>query len=177
MLFYIVLTIIGIIFIIFVTLMLINGNKLKVMDLKIKEAEKEASEIIKKRYEIINNINNIMKDKGKENFFADIDKIEADKIDMFELNNELTKYDKSLIELVEYNKEIVFDDEEQEVFDLLDDNNTNRLAIEKYYNDNVTNYNKSIKRFPNQIISATKKYKEKKKFETEKEEIFEILKK
>ena len=103
--------------------------------------------------------------------------LEIDKLNNFELNKELAKFDKIIIELTDYNKEIVFDDQEEESFDKLAKININRLAIEKYYNDNVTIFNKAIEKFPSNIIAKFKKYDEKELFSNEKEEIFEILKK
>lgn len=177
MIFYIVLIVIGIIFLILFSLLIINSIKLKSLNLKIIEAEKNITDVLKEKYELLVNINNIMKTKDKEDFLKDIELIEVDKISNFELNNHLTKYDKTITELIEYNKEIIFDEEEQEEFEKLRKTDLNRLAIEKYYNDNATIMNKLINIFPASIIAKFKKYKEKEIFSNKKEEIFEILKK
>ena len=93
------------------------------------------------------------------------------------LNKELSKFDKTVVELTDYNKEIVFDDTEAEVFENLIKTNINRLAIEKYYNDNVSKFNKLLDKFPSKIISKFRDYSKKELFSNQKEEIFEILKK
>ena len=175
--FYILCGVLGVLFIILFITFVIKGHKLKVMNIKINEAESDISNILNKKFDLLKDINEIMKSKDKEDLFKNIEKIEVDKIDSIELNKELSKYDKIIIELTDYNKEIVFDENEEETFDKLSKVNINRLAVEKYYNDNVVEFNKSINRFPSNIISKFKKYDDKELFENEKEEIFEILKK
>lgn len=177
MLFYIIIGTLGLLFILIFTILLINGNKLKVMNLKIMEAENNISDILKEKYELLNKIKEIMKKKGKDDFLKDLETIDIEKLNNNQLNKELSKYDKTITELIEYNKEIVFDEEEEEIFDKLNKINNNGLAIEKYYNDNASKFNNSISKFPSSIISSIKGYEEKELFENEKEEIFEILKK
>ena len=177
MLFYIIVIAGGILFLIFLILLILKANKLKVMNLKIEAAEKDVTEILKEKYDKLNDINNIMKTKDREDLFKDIETLEIDKFNSIELNKELAKFDKIIVELTDYNKEIIFDAEEEESFDKLAKININRLAIEKYYNDNVSVFNKAIDNFPSNIIAKFKKYDEKDLFLNEKEEIFEILKK
>ena len=104
-------------------------------------------------------------------------KTDIEKLDNFELNKELSIFDKTVVELTDYNKEIVFDDNEEEVFENLIKTNIDRLAIEKYYNDNATKFNKLLDKFPSSIISKFRDYSKKDLFNNKKEEIFEILKK
>lgn len=177
MLFYVIAICGGLLFLILLILFIVKANKLKLMNYKIKEAEKDVTDILNEKYNKLGNINNIMKTKNKEDLFKDLETLEIDKLNNFELNKELAKFDKIIIELTDYNKEIVFDDQEEECFDKLAKININRLAIEKYYNDNVTVFNKAIEKFPSNIIAKFKKYDEKELFSNEKEEIFEILKK
>lgn len=177
MLFFIIMVVIGILFLILFTILLINGNKIKIRNLKIKEAEKNVSELLKQKYDLLCSVNSIMKNKGKEDLFKDLETLEVSKYNNIALNKELAKFDKIIVELTDYNKEIVFDDTEEIVFENLEKTNIDRLAVEKYYNDNVTVYNKLIDKFPSNIISKFKDYDEKELFSNEKEEIFEILKK
>jgi len=51
------------------------------------------------------------------------------------------------------------------------------LGAEKYYNDNVVEYNKLVKCFPSNIVSKIFRYKVKEFYSNETEEIFDILKK
>ena len=175
--FYVLCGGLGILFIIIFIFFIVKGNKLKVMNIKINEAENDISNILSKKNDLLKKINEIMKSKDKEDLLKDIEKLETDKLNNIELNKELSKYDKIIVELTDYNKEIVFDNTEEETFDNLSKINIDRLAVEKYYNDNVVIFNKLINSFPSSIIAKFKKYDEKELFENEKEEIFEILKK
>lgn len=177
MLFYGILIGIGVVFLIIFTLLLVNGYKLKALSIKIEEAEKNASEILKDKYNLLTSIDSIMKSKNKEDLFKDLESIDIEKLDNFELNKELSKFDKVVIELTDYNKEIIFDDTEEEVFENIIKTNIDRLAIEKYYNDNVSKFNKLLNKFPSSIISKFRNYSKKELFSNKKEEIFEILKK
>ena len=177
MIFGIILSVVGVLILIIFTLFIIRGNKLKVINLKITEAEKDVSEILKDKYNLLCSVDSIMKNKGKEDLFKELEGINLEKLSNIDLNKELAKFDKLVLEVTDYNKEIVYDETEEEIFDKLNKTNINRLAIEKYYNDNATLFNKLLDKFPSGIISKVKKYKEKELFSNEKEEIFEILKK
>ena len=52
MLFYGIMIGIGVIFLIIFTLLLVNGYKLKSLSIKLEEAEKDASEILKDKYNL-----------------------------------------------------------------------------------------------------------------------------
>ena len=177
MLFYIIAIVCGVLFLLLLTIFLIKGNKLKLLSLKINEAEKDVSEVLNSKYEELKTINEIMKKKDKEDLLKEIETLNIESINNIELNKELSKYDKAIIEITDYNKEIVFDEDEEKEFDKLAKIDVNRLAIEKFYNDNVTKYNAETSKFISNIISKFKKYKKKELFSNEKEEIFEILKK
>ncbi len=177
MLFYIIAIVCGVLFLLLLTIFLIKGNKLKLLSLKINEAEKDVSEVLNSKYEELKTINEIMKKKDKEDLLKEIETLNIESINNIELNKELSKYDKAIIEITDYNKEIVFDEDEEKEFDKLAKIDVNRLAIEKFYNDNVTKYNAETSKFISNIISKLKKYKKKELFSNEKEEIFEILKK
>ena len=177
MLFYIIMISLGIILLIIISLLLTNGYKLKSLDIKIEEAEKNASEILKEKYDLLVSVDSIMKSKDKEDLFLNLETIDINALNNLELNKELSKFDKVILELTDYNKEIVYDENESQIFENLVKSNINRLAIERYYNDNVIKYNKLLNKFPSSIIAKFKKYSKKELFENEKEEIFEILKK
>ena len=177
MLFYIIVIGLGVIFLVFFTLLLINGYKLKSLNIRIEEAENDVSETLKEKHALLTSIDSIMKSKDKDDLFQGLDTININDLNNIELNIELSKYDKVIVELTDYNKEIVYDDNEQQIFESLAKTNIDRLAIEKYYNDNVTKYNKLLNSFPSSIIARFRDYNKKELFKNEKEEIFEILKK
>ncbi len=154
----------------------INYNKFQNAIIKISEAEENINILLKKRLELMLRIKNFIEDK-KENYkFSGLDKVEKQELNTFELNNELDKYNKKILEITDYDKDIIFDDDEMLVIKELYNLNTECLASERYYNDNVVTYNNLIKCFPSNIIAKICKYKFKDFYSNEKEEIFEILK-
>ena len=174
---YVVLSIIILFVAIIFTVMIVTKNKFQVLVIKINEAEENIELLLKEKYSLLVNVCNVMKNKNNDNSFEGIESLNIDELDHFELNENLSKYDNSVIELSEFNKDIEFSDEEKLLFDKLADNNVNCLATMKYYNDNVTKFNSLIESFPSSIVAKFKKFKSKNLYKNEKEEIFEILKK
>ncbi len=174
---YIVLCILIIVTAVLFAAFAIAKNKFQVSIVKINEAEENVGLLLKEKYEQLVEVGKLIKKKTKENTFEELETIEIDKINNFELNSELSKYDNNIIELIEFNKDIDFNEKETEVLDNLNNVNVECKAVMKYYNDNVTIYNELLNNFPANIIAKFKGYKEKKLYTNEKEEIFEILKK
>lgn len=176
MLIYIILAIITLLLVV-VFLYIVNYNKFQVAIIKISEAEENINILLDKKFELLVRISKFLENKKEKNKLSGIEKLDKNDLNTFDLNTELDKYNKKLIEITDYDKEVVFDDKEKKVLDELSSVNIDCLAAEKYYNDNVTIYNKLIKCFPSNIVSKICKYKLKDFYSNEKEEIFEILKK
>ena len=155
----------------------INKNKFKLINIKIKNAEENIKQILNDKYQNLAKIRDLMKEK-KEDYtvFDELADINCDELDSFELNNKLSKYDTNVIEIIDYEKEIVFDEEEQKVFDDYSNINVSCTAAIKYYNDNVEIYNKLISSSPTRLFAQLSHYKKKEIYTSEKEEVFEILK-
>ena len=164
---------------IFVAILVANMNKFKEMNTKISIAEDDANQLLQKKLDLLININECVnkKIKDKENDLSSVIELKATNLDKFQLNTELSKYDKTILELTDFNKDIEYNDDELEIFDELADTSIKCLSVEKYYNDNVTKYNSLVKAFPASFVAKLKHYKSKVLFTNEKEEIFEILKK
>ncbi len=174
---YIVLCIVIIVLAIIFALFVIAKNKFQVSIIKINEAEENVGLLLKEKYENLIEVGKLIKKKTKENAFEELDSIDINSLNNFDLNTQLHKYDNTVLELVEFNKDISFTDKENETIDKLNNTNVECVAVMKYYNDNVTIYNELLNNFPANIIAKFKGYKEKKLYTNEKEEIFEILKK
>lgn len=177
MLIYIILGIVIVFLAIVFCIYVINYNKFQVSIIKISEAEENIGLLLKEKYQILLKIDSLMKQKNKDNAFDEINKLSIDEMNKFDLSKELSKYDKNVFEIIDYNKDIEFVDEECKVFDEFENNNVECMAAEKYYNDNVVIFNRLVNCFPSNIIAKFKKYKNKDFYSNEKEEIFEILKK
>lgn len=156
---------------------IVHYNKFQVAIIKISEAEENINMLLNKKLELLIRINKFIEEKKAESKLVGIEKIEHKNLNNFELNTELDKFNKKIIEITDYSKEIVFEDNELSVIEELSQINIECLAAEKYYNDNVVLYNKLVKCFPSNIVGKICKYKIKDFYSNEKEEIFEILKK
>ena len=176
MLLYIILSIILILVCLFVTLHIVSKNKFNVKTIKIEEAENELTSLLNNKLDLMQKINKAVKKKTKEDYLEGIDSIKGDGLSNIELHKELSKYDKPLIELIEFNKDIKLTEKDDKLLDDLSNTNVNCRAATKFYNDNVEIYNKLLTSFPYKITAKLMKLKEKELFVEEKEEIFEILK-
>ncbi len=155
----------------------VNYNKFQIAIIKISEAEENINILLDKKLNLLLRINKIIEGKKSNVKLTGIDNLNKDDFNTFQLSTELDKYNKKLIEITDFNKEITFDNEEKAILDELNDIKIECLAAERYYNDNVTIYNKLIKCFPSNLIAKICKYRIKDFYSNEKEEIFEILKK
>lgn len=173
---YIVLSIVLVLFIIIFSIFLISKNKFQVLLVKINEADDNIDSLLRKKHEILLNIGNFIKDKTKEKTFDSLLDIDVDSIDSFELSDQLARFDQKVIEFMDYNKDINFDEEELNDFESFTDINIECLATQKYYNDNVDIFNKLLGEFPMNMYAKIKRFKEKETYLDEKEEVFEILK-
>ena len=177
MVIYIVLSVILILLVVFFASYVVAKNKLKTLVIKIDTAEKSIDRLLKEKVNKLITINQFLESKKCETSFKGIEELKEKNLDNFELNEELAKYDQTINEIFNFNKDMELSEDESNELDFLYNINIDTLASEKYYNDNVFKYNKLIKTFPANIIAKGKHYKTKRIYSNKKEEIFEILKK
>ena len=173
---YVLISIVIVVLAIILSIYVIHYNKFQVAIIKISEAEENISILLDKKLDTIIRINKFIEEKNEEKKITGVEKLDKKGLNSFDLKKELDKYNKKIIEITDYNKEIIFDDDEVAILDDLNDLNIDLLGAEKYYNDNVVIYNKLIKCFPSNWVAKICKYKIKDFYSNEKEEIFEILK-
>jgi hypothetical protein len=162
---------------IIISFYIVYKNKFRLINIKIKNAEENINQILNDKHQNLIKIHDLIKEKKEDNTaFDEINDIKCDELDSFELNNKLSKFDKDVFEIIDYEKNIIFDDEEQKIFEDYANINVSCLASMKYYNDNVIIYNKLITSKPANIIAKLRHYKKKELYTNEKEEVFEILK-
>ena len=176
MIYIIVLGVIFILIFILIFLFILNFSKLKRINIKINEAENNIDMLLTEKYIILSKLDKSIKNKTETDFFDGLYNTNIEDLNSFDLNKLLSKYDNAIIELSNYNNNLEYSEDDLTDFNRLNDVNINRLAAEKFYNDNVVIYNKLINKFPINIISKIKGYDKKELFTNEKEEIFEILK-
>ena len=174
---YIILKIVFLIIAKAVSLYVISKNRFKRKEAKIEEAVKQINELLNDKYQSLITVNNLIKEKTNEDFLANLEDIKIEELDMFDFQNELSKYDVDIIELTEFNKDIKFEESDVEELDKLTKINIDCNAAVEYYNDNVETYNNLTTKFPYNIVAKMNKCKKKDLFVSQKEEMFEILKK
>lgn len=174
---YIIIAVFLLIIAIAVSLYIISKNRFKFKQIKIEEALNQITSLLNDKYEALKKVNEIIKGKTNEEFLANIEDVKVEELDMFDLQEELAKYDVDIIELTEFNKDIKLEESDIEELDKLTKINIDCNAAEEYYNDNVESYNKLINKFPYSVVAKMNKHKKKDLFVSQKEEMFEILKK
>lgn len=130
-------------------------NKFQNYIVKINEAENNIDAILRKRYDLLNKAVGVINDflKIKDNKISPlISKLKAKKISNFELDRELYNGINEFY-LYRNNREL----KETEGFIKIDaslmESEIEIMALRKYYNDIITEYNKLAKSFPALIIA------------------------
>ena len=142
-------------------------NRFQVFTIRINEAETNIDSVLRKRFDLLNKSITIIKNttKTEDEILDIIVKLRTRKLTNFELDrslydaiNEFTSYKEKYKELKnceEYLKiEINLFESESEI-----------IALRKYYNDIITDYNKLIKSFPSNLIALVKNYQVKSYFD------------
>ena len=178
---YIIIAVFLLIIAIAVSLYIISKNRFKFKQIKIEEALNQITSLLNDKFEALKKVNEIIKGKTNEDFLANIEDVKVEELDMFDMTNCMTfstyRYDVDIIELTEFNKDIKLEESDIEELDKLTKINIDCNAAEEYYNDNVESYNKLINKFPYSVVAKMNKHKKKDLFVSQKEEMFEILKK
>lgn len=141
-------------------------NKFQSYIIRINEAEASIDTVLRKRYDLLNKSIGIIKSEtDEENVLEGISKLRSKKLSNFDLDRRLydaineysifkDKYD-SLKNNTDFLKiDIELNESEAEI-----------VALRKYYNDIITDYNKLAKSFPSMIIGVLFKYKKKTYFD------------
>ena len=134
--------------------------------IRINEAEESIDAVLRKRFDLLNKSIGIIKANTKEEDVLSIVKdLKSKKITNFELDRKL--YD-AINEFNEY-KEKYEKLKTNEVFLKIDINlfesESEIVALRKYYNDIITDYNKMVKSLPSNFVALIRGYKTKAYFD------------
>lgn len=160
---FLVILLICIISIIFAT----TYNKFQVYIIRINEAETNIDSVLRKRFDLLNKSIEIIKacTKTEEKVMSEIEKLKSKKLSNFDLDRKLydsiksfTKYKESYPALKNNESFVKIDVE-------LNESEAEIVALRKYYNDIITDYNKMVKSFPSNIIGLVFKFKSKMYFD------------
>lgn len=141
-------------------------NKFQSYIIRINEVEASIDTSLRKRFDLLNKSIGIIKNETKEENVLDIiHKLRSKKLSNFELDrylydgiNEYTVY-KDKYESLRNNTDFLKIDIE------LNESEAEIVALRKYYNDIITDYNKLAKTFPSIVIGCLFKYKKKPYFD------------
>jgi len=137
-------------------------NKINESIIRIDEAESRIDNNLRDKYDLLNRSISLIRNKIEldPNTFKEIIKLRARKISNFDLDRILVKSYNEFLSIYEANSKLRESDEIFKVSRQLEIINEELLTLRNYYNANITNYNKMIKKFPTNIVANIKKYKE-----------------
>lgn len=130
-------------------------NNLQAYKVRVNEAESIIDELLRKKYDTINNIKNLIINLTniKEKIFNDFNKIKKLNISSFDLERKLKDFNNLIDKIISDYKELK---ENEDLNFLLEDlyQLNEKLEATKIFYNKYTNYlNKSIKKFPSNIIA------------------------
>ena len=130
--------------------------------IRINEAESRIDSNLRDKYDLLNKCVNIIKNNIKidDKKFNDLLILKTKKISNFDLDRTLKRSHDEFLTIYEKNKELKENDElykANKQIELIDEE---LVTLRAYYNANILNYNRMIKKIPTNIIAKIKKYQE-----------------
>lgn len=160
--FLIVLFIIIILLILIAILYVSLYNKINETIIRVDEAESRIDNNLRDKFDLLNRCVSLIKNtiEVDENTFKDIIKLRARKISNFDLDRTLANSYNEFITIYDSNKKLRENDEIYKASKQLELIDEELVTLRNYYNANITEYNKLIKKFPTNLVAQIKKYKE-----------------
>ncbi len=152
-------------------------NRLKLLNIKLKEADSNINLYLQKKKTTLDNIIKIIIDlKKDEGLFDDFSNDTKKEKNTFVLHSVLNKYYSKLSKLLLDDEELSKNSDILEHLINLKNNEEELIGSIKFYNDSVVDYNGLIKTFPHKVFAKVKSLDNKDFYNNEKEELFDILK-
>ncbi len=130
-------------------------NKLQDVKLKIDEAESIIDENLRKKYDIIVDIKNIIENELKDEkiSFKEIEELKNENISNFNMDRKLDEF-LNLIDKIKNDYEVIKTNKDMIAF-LKDIKKTNEKldSAKSFYNTNITESNSLVRKFPSNIIA------------------------
>ena len=158
----VILIILIIIFTLFIIANIIY-NKFQDYIIRINEVEGKIDDTLRNKYDNILKINNIIKEKikTKKELVDDLEDLKNDNKSSFEIHRILTdSYNKIDFVRKQY-KEVSSSEEINKLFYEINEMDESLKAYIKFYNENIVDYNKLIRKIPYNVIGIILKYEEK----------------
>ena len=137
-------------------------NKFSEAIIRIDEAESRIDTNLREKYDLLDRSISLFKNTIKldDKAFKDLAKLKARKISNFELDRILANSYNEFITLYNANKELRDNDDVYKIYKQVELIDEELVTLRNYYNNNITMYNKMVKKIPTNIIAKIKKYKE-----------------
>ena len=158
----VILIILIIIFTLFIIANIIY-NKFQDYIIRINEVEGKIDDTLRNKYDNILKINNIIKEKikTKKELVDDLEDLKNDNKSSFEIHRILTdSYNKIDFVRKQY-KEVSSSEEINKLFYEINEMDESLKAYIKFYNENIVDYNKLVRKIPYNVIGIILKYEEK----------------
>ena len=157
---YILLTIIIIVSILTV-LYISLYNKIQFSKIRIKEAEQVIVDELTHRYELIMKTKKIIERNTKMdlNFYNDLEKIKGSNITSYELEKKITEAIATIYLITNDHPNLEEKKEFKELLRKINESDTKIIAAKSFYNQNNTDLNNLIRKFPTNLIANVHKIK------------------
>lgn len=142
-------------------------NQFQSYIIRINEAENFIDTTLRKRYDLLNKSINIIKahTNKKENILESIDNMKSKKLSNFEFDRQLYDAINEFNKYKEENEELSNNESFLKIDLSIFESESEIVAARKYYNDIITDYNRLVTRFPNNIVAKICKYNKKTYFD------------
>ena len=136
-------------------------NKINESLIRIDEAEVRIDNNLRDKYDLLNRSVSLIKSNSKvdDKILAEIVKLRSRKVSNFTLDRILADSYNEFVSILDSNKELNKSDEITKIKKQLILIDNELITLRNYYNGNISNYNKMIKKFPTLIVAKIKKYK------------------
>lgn len=138
-------------------------NKFQELLIKTNEVEANIDATLRKRFDLLNKSINIIKANIniEKEVLELIVKLRSRKLSNFELDRQLYEAINEFNSYKELYPELMDSDTFKKINTSLNESENEIIALRKYYNDTITEYNKLVKKFPSNIVAKLNNFKEK----------------
>ena len=134
--------------------------------IRINEAEESIDAVLRKRFDLLNKSIGIIKaNTEEENVLEMISKLKSKKITNFELDRQLYDAINEFNDYKEHYENLKTNEAYLKIDIKLFESESEIVALRKYYNDIITDYNKLVKNCPSNFVALFKGYKVKPYFD------------
>lgn len=134
---------------------IINYNDLQAYKIKINEAEAIIDDYLRRKYDLLENVINLILSitKLEEKNFEDFFKLKKQNISSFDFERNLTEFNKLVDKIKLDYKEISINEEYNKINEDIFEINEKLEATKSFYNKYTGFLNKKVKRFPSNLIA------------------------